>query len=191
MLEFRIKNVSPAALKKGADAPLPDDVTFALQTISRRPLPVIVDSQDRVVSGHMKWKISKQLKLSSIPTLSIVEIRRVANEDCWPFSIEQRRQIYLRANLRPLHQLVAPFEKVHSLESIQRAAHTLDEIGFFLPLVVDNNAWVIECDIYLLAARLLGLTEAPTIRLSQLTPFERERFSEMMAQRLRKISQMN
>lgn len=60
--------------------------------------------------------------------------------------------------------------RTHSKKQIQQIARSLGEFGFVTPILVDADGVVIAGHGRLEAAKLLGMTEVPTILISHLTP---------------------
>ncbi len=60
--------------------------------------------------------------------------------------------------------------RTHSKQQINQIANSIREFGFTCPLLVDDSNTVIAGNGRLAAARLIGLTELPTISLDKLTP---------------------
>ncbi|MBR0642927.1 site-specific DNA-methyltransferase [Plastoroseomonas hellenica] len=74
-------------------------------------------------------------------------------------------------NLAPVSGLVpyARNARTHSDEQVAQIAASIREFGFTNPVLVDGDRGVIAGHGRLMAARLLGMTEVPTIELSHLT----------------------
>ena len=66
--------------------------------------------------------------------------------------------------LKPLGRLT----RKHTPKQIQKLAESLEEIGFVLPLVIDAESRVVAGWGLVLAARKMGLTEAPAVIISDL-----------------------
>src|SRR5687768_11594634 len=66
--------------------------------------------------------------------------------------------------------------RTHSEAQVARIAASIREFGFTNPILVDGARGVIVGHGRLLAARMLGLTEVPTIELAHLTPAQRRAY---------------
>src|SRR5207237_3782671 len=66
--------------------------------------------------------------------------------------------------------------RVHSKKQIRQIARSIESFGFNVPILIDNNFEVIAGHGRVLAAKHLGLTEVPTIRLDHLTEAQRRAF---------------
>lgn len=60
--------------------------------------------------------------------------------------------------------------RTHGKKQIKKIAASINELGFNAPILITDDDTIICGHARLEAAKLLGLTEAPTIRLSHLTP---------------------
>jgi len=58
----------------------------------------------------------------------------------------------------------------HSKKQIRQIARSIEEFGFTNPILVDKGGMVVAGHGRLEAAKLLGMTEVPTLRLEHLTP---------------------
>jgi DNA modification methylase len=78
----------------------------------------------------------------------------------------------------PIAQLVpyARNARTHSETQVAQIAASIREFGWTNPILVDGQCGVIAGHGRLMAARLLGLTEVPTIELSHLTPAQRRAY---------------
>jgi ParB-like chromosome segregation protein Spo0J len=59
--------------------------------------------------------------------------------------------------------------RTHSAKQIRQIAGSIREFGFNTPILIDQNDGVIAGHGRILAAKLLGMSEVPTIRLDQMT----------------------
>ena len=59
--------------------------------------------------------------------------------------------------------------RTHSARQIRQIANSIRKFGFNNPILVDQNGGVIAGHGRILAAKLLGMSEVPTIRLDQMT----------------------
>ena len=66
--------------------------------------------------------------------------------------------------------------RTHTDAQVAQIAASIREFGFTSPILTDGNRGVIAGHGRLLAARLLGLTDVPTIELSHLTPSQRRAY---------------
>src|SRR3984893_9305891 len=66
--------------------------------------------------------------------------------------------------------------RVHSKQQIRQIAKSIESFGFNVPVLVGANLNVIAGHGRVLAAKHLGLTEVPTIRLDHLTGAQRRAF---------------
>ncbi|MDQ6867320.1 MAG: ParB/Srx family N-terminal domain-containing protein [Pseudomonadota bacterium] len=66
--------------------------------------------------------------------------------------------------------------RVHSKKQIRQIARSIESFGFNVPVLVGANLNVIAGHGRVLAAKHLGLTEVPTIRLDHLTEAQRRAF---------------
>jgi hypothetical protein len=66
--------------------------------------------------------------------------------------------------------------RVHSKKQIRQIARSIESFGFSVPILVGANLNVIAGHGRVLAAKHLGLTEVPTIRLDHLTKAQRRAF---------------
>lgn len=77
-----------------------------------------------------------------------------------------------------------------SRKQIRQIANAIKEFGFIIPIVIDRNGKVICGHGRLLAADLLGLTEAPTIMVEHLTEAQVKAF-QIADNRLNELSEWN
>lgn len=83
-----------------------------------------------------------------------------------------------RIELWPLDRL-QPYERnarTHSPDQVSKIAASIVEFGFNNPILVDSRSGVIAGHGRLMAARQLGLTEAPVIVLDHLTETQRRAY---------------
>ncbi len=66
--------------------------------------------------------------------------------------------------------------RLHSSKQIKQLARSIESFGFNTPLLVDRNLVVVSGAGRLAAAKLLGLTQVPTICLDHLSPAKRRAF---------------
>lgn len=66
--------------------------------------------------------------------------------------------------------------RIHSNEQIQQVADSIREFGFNNPILIDDNFVVIAGHCRLEASKLLGLTEVPTIKLSNMTEAQKRAY---------------
>src|SRR5262249_41999663 len=78
----------------------------------------------------------------------------------------------------------------HSRKQIKQIANAIEVFGFIIPIVIDRNAGVVCGHGRLLAANLLGLTEAPTIMVEHLTEAQIKAF-QIADNRLSELSEWN
>jgi ParB-like chromosome segregation protein Spo0J len=57
----------------------------------------------------------------------------------------------------------------HPLEQIKKIARSLDEFGFVLPIVIDQQSRVVAGWGLVLGAQRLGLTQVPTVTVADLS----------------------
>ena len=62
--------------------------------------------------------------------------------------------------------------RVHSEKQIQQIANSIRSFGFNVPILVDHEGNVLAGHGRLPAAKLLGMTEVPTICLDHLSPYQ-------------------
>jgi DNA modification methylase len=77
--------------------------------------------------------------------------------------------------------------RTHSTRQVQQVTASVREFGFITPIVVDENGVVLAGHGRLQAARLLGLTEVPTIQVKHLTA-ERKRAFMLADNRLAELA---
>jgi len=95
--------------------------------------------------------------------------RAVPSASCEDQSIHDRDLIvaYRRTSqLRPY----ARNARTHSKSQIRKIAETIREFGFTNPVLLDRSDTIVAGHGRVEAAKLLGMTEVPTIRLEALTP---------------------
>src|SRR6476469_3413246 len=75
----------------------------------------------------------------------------------------------------PLERLIphARNARTHSEDQVAQIAGSIAEFGFVNPVLVGDDGVIVAGHGRVLAARKLGLTEAPVIVLSHLTPTQR------------------
>ena len=75
----------------------------------------------------------------------------------------------------PLERLIphARNARTHSDEQVAQIAGSIAEFGFVNPVLVGDDGVIVAGHGRVLAARKLGLSEAPVIVLSHLTPVQR------------------
>jgi DNA modification methylase len=66
--------------------------------------------------------------------------------------------------------------RVHSEKQIQQIANSIRSFGFNVPILVDHEGNVLAGHGRLLASKLLGMTEVPTICLDHLSPYQLRAF---------------
>ncbi|WPB83748.1 site-specific DNA-methyltransferase [Sediminicoccus rosea] len=66
--------------------------------------------------------------------------------------------------------------RTHSDTQVAQIAASIREFGFTNPILVDGERGIIAGHGRLMAARLLGLTEVPTLELAHLTPIQRRAY---------------
>ncbi|HTX37481.1 MAG TPA: ParB/Srx family N-terminal domain-containing protein [Bryobacteraceae bacterium] len=83
-----------------------------------------------------------------------------------------------RIELWPVDRLVpyARNARTHSPEQVAQIAASIAEFGFNAPILVDRNAGIVAGHGRLLAARKLGLKEAPVVVLDHLTETQRRAY---------------
>jgi ParB-like chromosome segregation protein Spo0J len=83
-----------------------------------------------------------------------------------------------RIEIWPLDRLVlyAKNARTHSDAQIAQIAASIVEFGFCNPILVDSNAGIIAGHGRLLAARKLGLAEAPVVVLDHLSDTQRRAY---------------
>ncbi|MBX9745343.1 MAG: hypothetical protein K2X34_00480 [Hyphomonadaceae bacterium] len=187
MTGYLIRNVATNDLSDGGRRPLEADAEYALQHFPHRPLPIVINDHNQVIAGHDLWARAIEDGLARVPTIRVCDLRATANAPCWPFSLEQQRQLHLKATMYDVADLVAPCDFLYSSEAVQRAQHTVSDIGFYLPLLIDDTNSVIFGEVYLTAARRRGMQQVPAVALSSLNAFERSRFVEMMERQLNRL----
>jgi ParB-like chromosome segregation protein Spo0J len=80
--------------------------------------------------------------------------------------------------MRPVSDLV-PYSgnaRTHSRKQIRQIADSITRFGFTNPVLTDDAGGIIAGHGRVAAARLLGLSEVPTICLSHLSPEERRAY---------------
>ncbi|HLM82950.1 MAG TPA: DNA methyltransferase [Terriglobales bacterium] len=89
------------------------------------------------------------------------------------------RESHLQIQYCPIATLKANPEnpRVHSDRQIRQIARSLETFGSIVPVLIDQNSRVIAGHGRILAARLLGLTEFPTIRVEHLTDAQIKAFA--------------
>src|SRR5215211_5610364 len=76
------------------------------------------------------------------------------------------------AKLRPYAQNA----RTHSKKQIRQVATSIEHFGFTNPVLISEDNEIIAGHGRVEAAKLLGLTEVPTLRLSHLSPAERRAY---------------
>src|ERR1700737_590075 len=66
--------------------------------------------------------------------------------------------------------------RTHSARQGRQIAHSISKFGFNNPILIDRNGGVIAGHGRILAAKLLGMSEVPTIRLDQMTEAQRRAY---------------
>ena len=66
--------------------------------------------------------------------------------------------------------------RLHSKRQVRQIAQSIEAFGFNAPILVDRNSNVIAGHGRVLACRLLGWSEAPTILLDHLSPAQARAF---------------
>jgi DNA modification methylase len=67
--------------------------------------------------------------------------------------------------------------RVHTKKQVRQIASSIESFGFNVPILIDGGNNVIAGHGRILAAKLLGLAEVPTVRLVHLTPSQRRAFA--------------
>lgn len=166
---------------------VPADIAWALHTFPHAPLPIVLDERNHIVCGSDLLAQARRIGLRAVPVLYVDEIRSAA---CAPddlLSVEECRQLHLKARDVCVDELMAPFRVCYTPASIKRSAETIKKIGFYFPLLASAGA-VIHGDNYLLAARALGMPTVPVVQLKELSANEREFFVKVMERRVAEIT---
>lgn len=66
--------------------------------------------------------------------------------------------------------------RVHSMRQVRQIARSIDAFGFNVPVLIDANNRVLAGHGRILACKLLGWTEVPTVRLAHLTEAQARAF---------------
>ena len=92
----------------------------------------------------------------------------------------------------PLEDLRSPARKVRKLDPahVRDVAAVMSELGFCVPVLIGKNNVVIDGEVRLEAARLLGLGRAPCIRIEHLSD-EEQRLLRLAANRLGEKGEWN
>jgi hypothetical protein len=95
----------------------------------------------------------------------------------------------LKVELVPIDKLqpYARNARLHPQEQIDRLAESIKHFGFTAPILIDEHGEIIAGHGRLLAARQLGLSKVPCVRLSHLTP-EQVRAYRILDNRLADLS---
>jgi hypothetical protein len=83
-----------------------------------------------------------------------------------------------RLELWPIDKL-RPYERnlrTHSADQVAQIAASMVEFGFTNPILVDETDGILAGHGRLMAARQLGLTEVPVVRLGHLTPAQKRAY---------------
>ncbi len=90
----------------------------------------------------------------------------------------ERKNSVLAVVYRPLSELVpyARNARTHSDEQVAQIAASIKEFGFTNPVLLDGSDGIIAGHGRVLAAQLLGLEEAPCIRLPHLTEAQKKAY---------------
>ena len=67
--------------------------------------------------------------------------------------------------------------RVHSKKQIRQIARSIESFGFNMPILIDGENNIVAGHARVLAAKLLGLAEAPAVRLEHLTEAQRRAFA--------------
>jgi DNA modification methylase len=67
--------------------------------------------------------------------------------------------------------------RIHSKKQIRQIARSIESFGFNVPILIDGENNVVAGHGRILAAKLLGLAEAPTVRLEHLSEAQRRAFA--------------
>src|SRR6266851_73266 len=95
--------------------------------------------------------------------------------------------------------------RVHSARQVRRLARSVDMFGFNVPVAIDSDGKVIAGHGRIMAARLLGWTEVPTVCLSHLSAAQARAYmiadnrlteistwdEELLAKRLKDLSELD
>ena len=84
----------------------------------------------------------------------------------------------LAVDYRPIDSLIpyARNARTHTDEQIAQIAASIREFGFTNPILLDGESGIVAGHGRLLAARKLGMAEAPCIELAHLTPMQRKAY---------------
>ena len=66
--------------------------------------------------------------------------------------------------------------RTHSAKQVRQIADSIREFGFNTPILIDQNDGVIAGHGRVLAAKLLGISEVPTIRLDQMSEAQKRAY---------------
>jgi len=91
---------------------------------------------------------------------------------------QARRAKPLKIIYRPIEELKPDpaNPRLHSKKQIRQIAKSIEVFGFIVPILIDRNGNVIAGHGRLPAARVLGITEVPTVCLDHLTPAQARAF---------------
>jgi ParB-like chromosome segregation protein Spo0J len=99
--------------------------------------------------------------------------------------VRKRKELSMHESLRSLKIENMPIAQLrphlgnprtHSAKQVRQIAGSIREFGFNNPILIDRNGGVIAGHGRILAAKLLGMSEVPTIRLDQMTEAQRRAY---------------
>ncbi len=124
-----------------------------------------------------------------------------------PLTDVQLGSLKLPVNYLPITSLVPNPRNArnHSKKQINKVAASLRKFGFVNPAIIDETNVILVGHCRIASAKLLGITEVPTIRVSHLTPAQKRAFAladnrlaedaswdfEILAVELKELSEIN
>jgi DNA modification methylase len=86
----------------------------------------------------------------------------------------EQRTLELRVEYRELSRLknYPKNARIHSKKQLHRIARSIEEFGFLNPIVIDGHDEIVAGHGRAEAARMVGATKVPTIRVEHLTPLQ-------------------
>lgn len=110
-----------------------------------------------------------------------MKTRRPANPKPRPVAGEKgpRAGAFSAVEMRPIAELRphAGNARTHSRRQVRQLADSITRFGFTNPVVVGDDDTILAGHGRVMAARELGMTEVPTLRLSHLSPAERRAYA--------------
>jgi hypothetical protein len=171
MIKMRYVSRPISALDMTAPARAGGLIAYALRVMDYDPNAVVIDRRYAIVSGRNI--VGKAVKNGDthVLTLGVAELLRAAWTPSRAFNVADMYALHLRAKMTPISEF--PSKEGYSRRILAPYKASLRRHGFKLPVLLGDRGAVLSMAPEIAAARQLGITEAPTLPMSELTYVER------------------